>query len=48
MLDLNDGIPGGSGWTLIEAASINNSGQIAGFGIFSGQTHAFLLTPMEN
>jgi hypothetical protein len=28
-----------------EAHGINDSGQIAGFGGFGGQTHAFLLTP---
>ncbi len=45
MLDLNDFTPG-SGWTLTEAHSINDRGQIVGFGINpSGQTHAFLLTP---
>lgn len=48
MVDLNDEIPGGSGWTLIEAESINGSGQISGYGIVNGQTHAFLLTPIEN
>jgi probable HAF family extracellular repeat protein len=48
MVDLNDTIPNGSGWTLIEAASINGSGQIVGFGTINSQTHAFLLTPNEN
>jgi probable HAF family extracellular repeat protein len=48
MMDLNDLIPGGSGWTLIEAASIDGSGQIVGFGTINGQTHAFLLTPNED
>jgi len=33
------------GWTLQEARSINDGGQIVGYGIKSGQTHAFLLTP---
>jgi probable HAF family extracellular repeat protein len=46
--DLNSVIPAGSGWTLIEAASINSSGQIVGFGTINGQTHAFLLTPNKN
>lgn len=48
MTDLNSVIPGGSGWTLIEATSINSSGQIVGFGTINGQTHAFVLTPNEN
>jgi probable HAF family extracellular repeat protein len=47
MLDLNDQIPQGSGWTLIEAESISGGGQIVGYGIANGQTHAFLLTPIE-
>jgi probable HAF family extracellular repeat protein len=48
MTDLNSVIPAGSGWTLIEAASINGSGQIVGFGTINSQTHAFLLTPNED
>lgn len=48
MSDLNDQIPQASGWTLIEAESINGGGQIAGYGIVNGQTHAFLLTPIDN
>lgn len=48
MLDLNDQISGGSGWILIEAESINGAGQIVGYGIANGQTHAFLLTPIED
>ena len=46
MKDLNSLIPPGSGWTLQEARSINDNGQIVGFGINpSGQTRAFLLRP---
>ncbi|HEY6765103.1 MAG TPA: hypothetical protein VI386_10045 [Candidatus Sulfotelmatobacter sp.] len=45
MKDLNKLIPAGSGWTLIEADSINNAGQIAGLGMHNGQQRAFLLTP---
>ena len=48
MTDLNSVIPGGSGWTLIEATSINSSGQIVGFGTINRQTHAFVLMPNEN
>jgi probable HAF family extracellular repeat protein len=45
MTDLNNLIPAGSGWTLTFAKSVNNSGEIAGFGTVNGQVHAFLLTP---
>ncbi|MBA3832447.1 MAG: hypothetical protein H0X34_11265 [Chthoniobacterales bacterium] len=45
MKDLNKLIPAGSGWILAEANGINDSGQIAGYGIIQGQSHAFLLTP---
>jgi probable HAF family extracellular repeat protein len=47
MLNLNDLIPPGSGWTNLEAAvGINDAGQIAGYGQFAGGVyHAFLLTP---
>src|SRR5205823_2426283 len=53
MKDLNTLTPPGSNWTLQEARSINDRGQIVGFGIFQpdpnqpGQTHAFLLTPVS-
>jgi len=43
--DLNDHIACDSGWQLIEARSINNSGVIAGTGIFDGEKRAFMLTP---
>ncbi|HEY8205075.1 MAG TPA: MBG domain-containing protein [Pyrinomonadaceae bacterium] len=42
--DLNALISDAS-WTLQEAQSINDGGQIVGFGMHSGQLHAFLLTP---
>jgi probable HAF family extracellular repeat protein len=51
MTDLNSLIPSGTGWTLQEARSINDGGQIVGYGLFQpdpnqpAQTHAFLLTP---
>ena len=45
MKDLNKMIPAGSGWVLIEADSVNASGQIVGMGMHSGQEHAYLLTP---
>ncbi len=45
MKDLNKLVPAGSGWVLIDAESINASGQIAGMGMHHGQEHAYLLTP---
>jgi probable HAF family extracellular repeat protein len=42
--DLNALISDAS-WTLQETQSINDGGQIVGFGMHSGQLHAFLLTP---
>lgn len=45
MKDLNKLIPPGSGWVLVEADGVNDSGQIVGMGMHNGQEHAFLLTP---
>jgi probable HAF family extracellular repeat protein len=45
MTDLNTLIPPGSGWVLDEAYSINDAGQITGYGEHNGQTRGFLLTP---
>jgi probable HAF family extracellular repeat protein len=45
MKDLNTMIPADSGWGLVEARAINKKGQIVGYGVINGQTHAFLLTP---
>ena len=46
MVDLNRSIPARSGWVLVGAASINNRGQIAGDGLYHGQSRSFLLTPV--
>jgi probable HAF family extracellular repeat protein len=47
MFDLNDLLLNASGWTLTEAAAINDNGQIVGLGRNGlGQTEAFLLTPV--
>ena len=47
MIDLNSVIPGDSGWTLLFTQSINDRGQIAGWGVNpSGEIHGYLLTPM--
>lgn len=43
--DLNDLIAADSGWDLEIAYAINDSGQIAGTGLYNGQQAAFLLTP---
>jgi probable HAF family extracellular repeat protein len=45
MINLQDQIPGDSGWVLRQALGINDQGQIAGFGQFNGKMRAFLLTP---
>jgi probable HAF family extracellular repeat protein len=47
MVDLNARIPSGSGWHLTTASAINDLGQITGNGSINGQSHAFLLTPVE-
>ena len=47
MQDLNKLIASHTGWVLAEANGINDAGQIAGYGTIHGQTHAFLLTPMQ-
>ncbi|MCL5097730.1 MAG: immunoglobulin domain-containing protein [Candidatus Omnitrophica bacterium] len=47
MTDLNTLIHTNSGWDLIEARGINASNQIVGMGMFEGQTHGYLLTPVS-
>lgn len=46
MVDLNQLLPEGSSWELMEARDINNNGQIVGWGFINGEAHAFLLTPV--
>jgi probable HAF family extracellular repeat protein len=43
--DLDDLIPANSGWVLINATGINDSGTIVGYGTLNGNNRAFLLTP---
>ncbi len=43
--DLNTLISPGAGWMLQSAISINDAGEIVGYGLVAGHTHAFLLTP---
>jgi probable HAF family extracellular repeat protein len=48
-VDLNQLIPGNSGWTLTSATGINNLGQIVGYGVDpQGDYHAYELTPVAN
>jgi probable HAF family extracellular repeat protein len=43
--DLNDLLPPGSPWQLVQACSINDAGEVAGSGIINGETHAFIARP---
>lgn len=45
MKNLNNLISCDSGWKLTEATSINNAGQIVGFGVKDGEVRAFRLDP---
>jgi probable HAF family extracellular repeat protein len=47
MTDLNTLISKDSGWYLLQALSIDDAGQIAGYGTINGAVHAFLATPCE-
>jgi probable HAF family extracellular repeat protein len=47
MFDLNTLIPKDSPWYLQQALSINDDGQIVGFGTIGGNVHAFLATPCD-
>jgi probable HAF family extracellular repeat protein len=44
--DLNSYISASSGWTLLEARGINNSGWIVGRGLYNGESRAFMLIPL--
>lgn len=44
--DLNELIPADSGWRLVDAYAINESGQITGSGYKDGRLQAFLLNPV--
>jgi len=46
--DLNDLIPAGSPWYLQNVGSINDAGEIVGFGLLNGEVHAFLATPVHS
>jgi len=46
MIDLNSLIPTGSGWDLLAAYGINDSGEIVGSGTYDGPSAMFLLNPV--
>jgi len=45
--DLNTLIPIDSGWYLLWATSINNQGEITGWGVIGNEVHAFLAIPHD-
>ena len=45
--DLNTLISADSGWALQFAGSINDRGEIVGWGTINGNTHAFLAKPCD-
>lgn len=47
LTDLNGTLPSNSGWYLVSALSISDSGQITGLGISQGQYRGFLLQPVN-
>ena len=47
MTDLNTLIPKDSPWYLLDAESINDAGQIVGYGTINGNVHAFIATPCD-
>jgi probable HAF family extracellular repeat protein len=47
LLDLNECIPGGTGWQLSIATDINEAGQIVGYAFAPDVQHGFLLSPQE-
>ena len=46
MFDLNSRVWNGTGWLLLEATGVNDSGVIVGNGFKNGVPHAFMLLPM--
>ncbi|MGI8961404.1 MAG: hypothetical protein ACR2IV_16910 [Bryobacteraceae bacterium] len=45
LMDLNRLIPRHSPWYLLAAQSLNDAGEITGYGMINGETHAFLAIP---
>jgi hypothetical protein len=46
-IDLNTLIPKDSPWYLLSALSINDDGEIVGYGTINANVHAFLATPCD-
>ena len=44
-IDLSELLPPGSGWTILTAEHINDSGQIVGLGMFGGVSKFYVMTP---
>jgi hypothetical protein len=44
-IDLNTLMSAGSPWYLLTASSINDAGEIVGWGTITGEVHAFLARP---
>ncbi len=47
MVDLNTLVSPDSGWSLQSAASINDAGEITGWGMIDGNVHGFLAVPCD-
>ncbi|HVO96424.1 MAG TPA: hypothetical protein VMT15_00065 [Bryobacteraceae bacterium] len=45
MMDLNTLIPANSGWYLMSSCSLNDLGEIVGYGVINGEMHSFLARP---
>jgi uncharacterized membrane protein len=48
VINLQPRIANATGWSFTRALGINNDGLIVGLGTLNGQTHAFLLTPVDS
>lgn len=46
LTDINTLLPSNSGWLISGAYDINNAGAIVGQGLYNGQYHAYLMTPV--
>ena len=48
MIELKTRLLNPAGWELLEAAAINDGGEIAGTGSYNGQQQAFVLLPRKS
>ncbi len=46
LIDLTSLLPANSGWVLLGATGINDTGQISGWGTYNGQAMGFVLNPV--